>query len=293
MSTFAAHAVPAGPLSVRWLSHDIPPQRAGVVTSGQVELENTGAVSWDSRDGYGICLGYHWLDPLGNPIVWDGLLTAFPRVIAPGERVDARLTIAGPTPPGQYRLALDLVDGGRAWFSEVGNASPEIDIAVSPRLARRRLRVQIAEGPDELTRLTSDALAGQEEAISPDGEATAFLAAGCRPHPDWSRRILDAHEEGYGVVAGAIEIEGGRLDRRRLRALQPWAPGFGRAPAWHRPLLCPSFTDDMLRDARWLEPLSGLPAAQPPELPHTWICDGRIVVAATVKALRPDDRPSG
>ena len=293
MSTFAAHAVPVGPLSVRWLSYDIPPQRAGVLSSGRVELQNTGAVAWDSREGHGICIGYHWLDPLGNPIVWDGLLTAFPRVIAPGERVDTALTIAGPTPPGQYRLALDLVDGGRCWFSEVGNASPEIDLVISPRLSRRRLHVQIADGPAELTRSTTDALDRQEEAIAPDGgEATAFLAAGCRPRPDWSRRVLDAHEEGYGVVAGAIEVEGNRLERRRLRALQPWAPVFGRAPGWARPLLCPSFTDDVLGQARWLEPVSGLPAVQPPEPPHTWVCDGRIVVAAPAKALRPVDRPS-
>jgi hypothetical protein len=293
MSTFAAHAVPAGPLSVRWLAHDIPPQRAGVLSSGRVELQNTGVVAWDSREGHGICLGYHWLDPLGNPTVWDGLLTAFPRVIAPGERVDAPLTVAGPTPPGHYRLALDLVDGGRCWFSEVGNASPEIEVEVSPRLARRGLRVQIADGPDELARLTSEALAVQEEAVTPDGEATAFLAAGCRPRPDWSRRVLDAHEEGYGVVAGAIEVEGSRLERRRLRALNAWAPGFGRAPGWHLPLLCPSFTDDLLGDARWLEPVSGLPAVQSPEFPHTWLCDGRIVVAAPARALQPGDRPSG
>jgi hypothetical protein len=250
-------------------------------------------VAWDSREGHGICVGYHWLDPLGNPIVWDGLLTAFPRVIAPGETVEAPLTIAAPTPAGEYRLALDLVDGGRCWFSEVGNVSPEIDIAVSPRLADRHLRVQITDGPEELIRLTREALASQEEAVAADGDATAFLAPGCRPAPDWSRRVLDAHEEGYGVVAGAIQIEGSRLDRRRLHDLQPWAPGFGRAPGWHRPLLCPSFTDDLLGQARWLEPVLGLPAAQPPEFPHTWVCDGRIVVAAPVRALRRDDRPSG
>jgi hypothetical protein len=292
MSIFAAHAVPAGPLSVRWLSYDIPPQRAGVLSSGRVELQNTGAVAWDSREGHGICLGYHWLDPLGNPIVWDGLLSAFPRVIAPGERVEVSLTIAGPTPPGRYRLALDLVDGGRCWFSEVGNEPAEVEVAVSTRLSRRRLRVQVTEGPDELTRFTAEALADQEEAVTPDGDATAFLAAGCRPRPDWSRRVLDAHEEGYGVVAGAIDVLGGRRRRRRLRSLQPWAPGFGRAPGWHRPLLCPSITDDLLDQAGWLEPISGLPAMQPPAFPQTWICDGRIVVAAPARALQPADRPS-
>jgi hypothetical protein len=283
---FADHAVPAGPLAVRWLSHQIPLQRAGIVSVGQVELENAGAVDWDSRDGYGICLGYHWLDPLGNAIVWDGLLSAFPKAIAPGERVNATMTIAGPVPPGRYRLALDLVDGGRCWFSEVGNLSPEIEVEVSPRLARRRLRVRITEGQDELADVTREALARQEEEVDGDGDATAFLAAGSRPRPDWSRRILDAHEEGYGVVGGAIEVEGSRRERRRLSSLRPWAPGFGRAPEWGHSLLCPSLTDDLLEQARWLDPVAGLPAVHPPGSPQTWICDGRIVVGVSARALQ-------
>jgi hypothetical protein len=290
---FADHAVPAGPLAVRWLSQAIPPQRAGSVSVGSVELENAGAVAWDSRNGHGICLGYHWLDPRGNPIVWDGLLTAFPRVIAPGERVDAPMTIAAPIPPGGYRLAFDLVDGGRCWFSEVGNASPDLELEVATRLGGRRLQVQIAEGPEELTRLTREALRRQDEEVVPEGVATAFLAAGCRPRPDWSRRVLDAHEEGYGVVAGAVAVEGGRMERRRLRVLRPFAPGFGRAPSWSRELLCPSLANDIQPQARWLEPVLGLPAISPPEFPQTWICDGRIVVDAPAKALRPGGRQPG
>jgi hypothetical protein len=258
-----------------------------------VKLENTGAVPWDSRDGYGICLGYHWLDPLGNPIVWDGLLSAFPHVIAPAERVETEMTVAGPVQPGRYRLALDLVDGGRCWFSEVGNTTPEIDLEVSPRLTHRLLGVQIGEGSDDLIRVTEDALERQEESVAPEGDATAFLAAGCRPWPDWSRRVLDAHEEGYGVVAGAVEVEGTRRQRRRFAALRPWTPGFGRAPEWSRALLCPSVANDFLGLARWLEPVFGLPAIQPPEFPHTWVCDGRIVVGTSATALRPDGRPSG
>ena len=289
----ADHAVPAGPLAVRWLSHEVPLQRAGVVSVGHVELENAGSVAWDSREGYGICLGYHWLDPLGNPIVWDGLLSAFPKPIAPGERVDAPMTIAGPVPPGRYRLALDLVDGGRCWFSEVGNLSPELEVEVSPRLARRRLRVRISEGPDELADVTREALARQEEEVHAEGAATAFLAAGSRPRPDWSRRILDAHEEGYGVVAGAIDVQGSLRERRRFSSLRPWAPGFGRAPEWGRSLLCPSLTDDVLEQARWLDPVAGLPAVYPPGSPQTWICDGRIVVEVAARALQPAARPSG
>jgi hypothetical protein len=287
---YAEHAVPAGPLAVRWLSHTIPLQRAGAVSAASVRLENAGAVEWDSRNGHGICLGYHWLDPRGNPIVWDGLLTAFPRVVAPGEQVDAPMTIAAPIPPGRYRLALDLVDGGRCWFSEVGNASPEVELEVATRLDRRRLQVRIADGPEALTRLTREALHRQDEEVVPDGTATAFLAAGCCPRPDWCRRVLDTHEEGYGVVAGAIAIEGGRLERRRFRGLGAWAPGFGRAPGWSRALLCPSLANDLQSETHWLEPVFGLPAISPPGSPQTWICDGRIVVAAPAKALQPGGR---
>jgi hypothetical protein len=290
---YADHAVPVGPLAVRWLSHTIPLQRAGALSVGTVRLQNAGEVPWDSRDGHGICLGYHWLDPLGNPIVWDGLLTGFPRVIAPSEQVDAPLNIAAPTPPGRYRLAFDLVDGGRCWFSEVGNVSPDIEVEVASRLSRRRLQVQIADGPEELNRLTVEALRRQDEDVVSDGDATAFLAAGCQPRPDWSRRLLDAHEEGFGVVAGAIAVEGGFLDRRRFRALRPWASGFGRAPGWSRPLLCPSLAHDLQAQARWIEPLFGLPAMSAPERPQTWICDGRIVVAAPARALQPGDRRPG
>jgi hypothetical protein len=229
---------------------------------------------------------------MGNPIVWDGLLSAFPRVIAPGERIQAQMTITGPVPPGRYRLTFDLVDGGRCWFSEVGNVSPELDLEVSTRLTRRLLRVHVAEGPDDLVRSTREALARQEEPPALEGDATAFVASGCRPRPDWIRRVLDAHEEGYGVVAGAVDVEGSRRRRRRLSALRPWASGFGRAPSWTRALLCPSLANDLLDQTPWLEPVFGLPAVQPPAFPHTWICDGRIVMSVPATALRPGDRPS-
>ena len=49
-----------------------PPAGALSATVHDVELENAGAVAWRS-EGRDSALSYHWLDELGNPIVWDGL----------------------------------------------------------------------------------------------------------------------------------------------------------------------------------------------------------------------------
>ena len=55
------------------------------------------------------------------------------------------------------------------------------------------------------------------------------------PAPDWSRLLLDAHQEGYAAVGPALEVSRG--ERRRFAA---WAPGGGRNPRFSEPLLLPS-----------------------------------------------------
>jgi hypothetical protein len=287
------HRVAAGPLAVRWIGHELPPHRAGSRSVGTVELENAGTVSWRSRPGSGVHLSYHWLDLLGNPIVWGGAFILLPSLVEPGERISVPTTIRAPIPPGRYRLALDLVDEGRSWFADLGNERLDLEVVVEPRLAARTLAVRIGEGPDELREATSAALAEQEELVVDEGEATAFLTAGCRPAPDWSRRILDAHSEGYAVVAGSVELEGGLLARRQSTALDPWRPGFGRAPGFAHPLLCPSLVAELVAEAPWTEPVEQLPAIDQQRLEEPWLCDGRIVVRVAPRALRQAGRPPG
>jgi len=96
-------------------------------------------------------------------------------------------------------------------------------------------------GPDERT---DAALAAQEEPVVVDrAAATAHLVAGAEPAPDWSRRLLDAHAEGWPAVGSAIVPTGGPVERRRVaRALRRWAPG-GRNPRLDAPLLLPSLVD--------------------------------------------------
>jgi hypothetical protein len=259
--------VPA-PLVAHWLGYALAGARAGALGTATVELENAGSVAWRSGREEGVQLSYHWLDELGNPIVWDGLRTPFPQPVAAGERVRADLRVRAPIPPGRYRLAFDLVDEGRAWFAELGNAAPELEAEVLPRIERRLA----ARGGDQ------DALAAQVEPLvaEEEAEAIAVLGDGCAPRPDWSRRVLDAHQEGYAVVGGSIDLEAGFL-RRRPRVLEPYAPGGGRIPGFPHPLVCFSHVRGLTPDMS--EPVEGLPAARAPA-GEPWLYDARIVVRA-------------
>jgi hypothetical protein len=274
------HPVPAGPLAVRWLAYEVAPPRAGAVGLTRVALQNAGSAIWRSHAGSGIYASYHWLDRRGNAIVWDGIRTYLPRPLEPGQELELELNVRGPIPPGRYRLALDLVDEGRYWFAELGGTPLELELDVQPRIERRLA----ARGGEPA------ALAAQEEPLVPEGEAEAiaFLADGVEPVPDWSRRVLDAHQEGYGLVAGSIEPADGLLARRAAgRALAAWAPGTGRVPQFASPLLCPSVVREV--DANWIQSVEGLPALQPPAdrlLGEPWLYDGRIAIKYRARSRR-------
>jgi hypothetical protein len=286
------HDVPSGPLAVRWHGYELPPFRAGTTAAVLVELENAGSAAWRSLPGAGVYLSYHWLDLRGNAIVWAGSFIPLPRPVEPADRLAVSVDLRAPLPPARYRLAIDLVDEGRAWFSELGNHRLEHDVDVGPRLTRRALTVEVADGPPELVHQTREALDALEEAVSDGGEVTAFLAAGCRPAPDWSRRVLDAHEEGYAAVAGSIAVGRTGLLRGPPRELQAWKPGFGRAPGWELPLLCPSLALNAVGEPPWAAPVAGLPALDPKRLAEPWLVDGRIRLSVSARALQRADRRS-
>jgi hypothetical protein len=277
-------AVPAGPLAVRWLAYELPELRAGALASVRVEVENAGTAAWADR----IHMAHHWLDPLGNAIVWGAY--GVPVKLPPGGRTVTALPVRAPVPPGRYRLAFDLVNEDRYWFAEIGNTRLELDADVAPRITRRRLRVVVGDGPG-LDR-TRAALAAQEEPlVDDDAEVIAYLRFGCRPAPDWSRRLLDAHTEGFAAVGGRVQLEGARLNRAVARELAPWTREFGRSPGWRLPLLSPSLVAEHADAPPWREPIAGLPTFEPALLDEPTLCDGRIVVVADARALPPGGRP--
>jgi hypothetical protein len=239
MERVGEHPVPVGPLAVRWLAYELDEPRAGVTGKARVRLGNAGSAPWRSRGREGVQLAYHWLDRLGNPILWDGIRTSLAQPVEPGQTVELDVSVLGPKPPGSYRLAFDLVEEHRFWFQEVGSAPLDIPVEVRPRISERRLRVLLHGEPDAKTEA---ALAAQEEpTVSEDAVAVAHLVPGALPAADWSRLLLDAHEEGYAAVGGAVEASS-RVDRRRLA---PWTPGGGRNPRFSHPLLFPSLLDGL------------------------------------------------
>ena len=283
MRAVPAHDVPAGPLAVRWLGWELlEPPRAGAATPVEVELENAGSATWRVDTDRRGEIGYHWLDDRGNALTWGGLWAPLPHDVAPGGRVRQRIELRSPLGPAMYTLAFDLVDTGGRWFSEVGNAQREARVDVAPRFARRALAVVFTPGPQDLVAQSHKVLGRLDEPLVPRGEeeALAHLAPGCEPAPDWSRRLLDAHEEGYAAVAGSIETHG----LRRPRELEPWRPGAGRIPGFERELLCPSLIPGSEPAWAWSE-VAGLPAlAHPAREP--WLYDGRIVVRAPRRSGR-------
>jgi hypothetical protein len=274
MEPVGEHPIPAGPLATRWRAYDIGRPRAGAVGTARVTVENAGTATWRSHGREGVQLAYHWLDPLGNAIVWDGIRSSLPRPVAPGELLELEVPLLAPRPPGRYRLAFDLVEEHRFWFAEIGCAPLDVEVEVSPRIAERRLAV-VLHGPENTE--TEAALAVQEEPLTPRPEeaaAVAHLVPGALPAPDWSRRLLDAHAEGWAAVGGALEPD----ERRLRRRLAPWAPGGGRHPQPGRPLLLPSLLDGLAPGEH-----EGLPAWEGDDA----LFDGRIVVRLRPRSGRP------
>lgn len=238
-------------------------------------IENGGGATWRSRGEDGLQLSYHWLDLHGNAIHWDGLRTAFPRPVAPGEAVSLAADVTAPRSPGRYVLRFDLVEEHRFWLSEVGVPTLDLEVDVEPLIAARRLAVVVHGGADPRT---AAALAAQEEAVvERDAAAVAHLVAGAEPQADWSRRLLDAHAEGWEAVGPALVPVGGPLERRRAaRRLRAWAPA-GRNPRLGAPLLLPSLLAG-------LEPVerNGLPAYE-----GDGLFEGRAVVRLPTRSDRP------
>jgi hypothetical protein len=278
MDRVGEHFVPAGPLAVRWIAYELATMRAGAVGRVRLRFENAGTASWRSSAREGVQLSYHWLDPLGNPIVWDGLRTSLADVVRPGDALELAASVVAPRPPGGYRIAFDLVEEHRFWFQEVGSATLDLPVEVRPRIEERRLRVVVHGGSDAET---DAALAKQEETlVEEEAAAVAHLVAGAAPAPDWSRLLLDAHAEGWAAAGGAVQVEGRVGSRAERQRLASWAPGGGRNPRFSGPLLFPSLLDG-------LEPSThdGLPAYSGPDA----LFEGRAVVRLRPRSGRPSE----
>ncbi|MGA3098419.1 MAG: methyltransferase domain-containing protein [Bryobacteraceae bacterium] len=73
-------------------------------------------------------VSYHWVDPEDGTLVHDGLRTALPFDVRPGETALVNARVLAPNSPGRYRLGLTLVQELVAWFEDACPDLPAIEM---------------------------------------------------------------------------------------------------------------------------------------------------------------------
>ena len=90
----------------------------------EVRATNTGRVTWRPGAQAPFRASYHWLDADTDRVVqYDGARTELPADVPPGASVDLAMQVRAPEKPGRYRLAWDLVQEHRLWFSTESGAA--------------------------------------------------------------------------------------------------------------------------------------------------------------------------
>lgn len=112
-----------------WYRADFRAARAMTMATGEdtfIELTvtNTGRVTWQPEAESPFRASYHWLDGATDRVVqYDGARTELPGNIAPGASATLAMQVRAPETPGRYRLAWDLVQEHRLWFSTESGAA--------------------------------------------------------------------------------------------------------------------------------------------------------------------------
>jgi hypothetical protein len=113
--------------------------RTGERLAVRLSLTNTGRVVWDSEAVPPFHISYRWLTvDRDRMLASEGLRTAFPSVVRPGQTVTIQARVQAPPQPGRYSLQWDVVQEGIRWFStEPGATVRRSDAVVSgPAITR-------------------------------------------------------------------------------------------------------------------------------------------------------------
>ena len=82
-----------------------------------VNVTNWGRDCWEANGTYR--LSYHLYDDAENLIRWENARTFLPQTVCWGQNIPLE-AIIDPLPPGNYRIAWDMVNEGNYWFSDGG-----------------------------------------------------------------------------------------------------------------------------------------------------------------------------
>ena len=103
----------------------------GARTTVPVTVTNAGSVTWDAAGASPVHLAAHVVDVRGNVVIWDGARTSLASDLAAGASATLPLIVDAPAAAGPYRVRVDLVREGIAWFSGLGVTTTDVDLLVA------------------------------------------------------------------------------------------------------------------------------------------------------------------
>jgi glycosyltransferase involved in cell wall biosynthesis len=154
------------------------PQRLGRGESLRlaVELTNQGTVPWLTFGNHPVHLSYHWESKRGRTVIADGVRTALPQPMPPGAQATVELQVNPPLQPGKYKLVIDLVEEGVAWFSQRDVRPLEIPITHLRQAApQTTLRATIINGNCVINDAVGNHVVWQLRTLQAAGFQTLFL----------------------------------------------------------------------------------------------------------------------
>jgi len=95
-----------------------------------VHIKNSGTMTWLTGQINSIFLSYHIMDAKGKIITNDGLRTSLPNTIQPSEFADLMMKLKTPNTIGSYKVEIDMINEGTAWFKDKGSKTIIVDMDV-------------------------------------------------------------------------------------------------------------------------------------------------------------------
>jgi hypothetical protein len=123
------------------LSGKLPRLYSGRPVQIHVVIENSSNFDWLTGVEQPVLASYHWLDPVGNMVIYEGIRTNLPEPILPLGRAQLAISVVPPPIAGNYTLEVSLVHEGVAWMEDDGLTSLRLKVGVEPSLSDNGLQI--------------------------------------------------------------------------------------------------------------------------------------------------------
>ncbi len=130
---------------------------AGQVVTVPVTITNYGQMTWPASGVLPVHISYHWLSASEEVyLVFDGLRTALPHDVSPGETLSVNAIVQAPVRSGNYRFQWDMVHENVSWFAgKHGMKTDTTAYTIGPPVAAANTQLPQAVMPPPVTLLSN------------------------------------------------------------------------------------------------------------------------------------------